>query len=393
MFHLFATSITVVFSLLVTIERAVVKMPLKWKPFVRNTRDLSEPMPCSSALTVLKWFDYWSLLFGLSIFAHERGKFFLWFNRFRGVMMIFSAVNSIPLIWRMFIMVKAYLFATNIAVYYFGQVVYCIFILVYGKKISVQLNTWVVRMTPNQRMVLQRTSCLLTLLLVVQFVEVTAVMLHHTRDVDVWVDNLNRFLTAVQCDYNFHGCSLFCILLIASYYSCVKSLDVMDQSVISLDVLTYQTSLIKKFMSTVNTFAGLPFIILLSTMFISLPGSFSFFEITIYDDLVWRMNEVVLVILQFLTIISLVTLTTNLKRRLEGKRNIILSKIQSQWHSSMTIDWRICLDNFSEKSLFEFSIMSLAPLDVNLILSLVSSIITFSILLVQYEHSLKHTKS
>ena len=368
-------------------------MPSKWKPFVRSTRDLNKPMPCFSALTVFKWLDYWSLLFGLSIFAHERGKWFMWFNRLRAVMIIVSTINFIPMIWKMVIMFKAYLFGAYMAVYIIGQVVYYIVIHVYGKKISAQFNAWVVRMTPNQRMILQRTSCLLTLVLIVQFIEAMTLILIHTRDVNAWVDHLNRFLSATQCDYNFYGCTLFCILLIASYYSCVKSLDVIDQSVISLDVLTFHTSFIRESMSTVNTFAGLPFIILLSSMFISLPGSFSFFQITMYQDLVWRTNEVVLVILQFFSIISLVTLTTILKRRLEGKRNIILSKIQSQWHSPMTIDWRICLDNFSDKSLFEFSIMSFAPLDIHLILSLVSSIITFSILLIQYEQSLKQTKS
>lgn len=368
-------------------------MPSEWRPFVRQTRNLNKPLPCSSALTVLKWLDYWSLLFGLSIFAHERGKVFLWFNRVRAVMMIVSAVNSISTITQM-VMNKAYLFAVNIAVYYTGQVIYCFAIHVYGKKISAQLSKLVLRMTQQQRIILQRTSCLLTLLMVVQLIEAKFLLIRTKIGINTWQNYLNLFLVSTEYDYNFYGCALFCILLIASYYSFLKSLEVVDRSVISLDILMYHTSLIKGFMSIVNTFAGFSFIILLSSMFISLPGSLSFFQVTILkEDLLWRTSEVVVVILQVISIISLVTLTTVLKRRLEGKRNIILSKIQSQWHSAMTIDWRICLDNFSDKSLFEFSIMSLAPLDIHLILSLASSIITFSILLVQYEQSLKQTTS
>src|SRR5882762_7825586 len=41
---------------------------------------------------VLSWFDNWSLLFGYSIFAHERCKYILYWNRFRAITGIIAAL-------------------------------------------------------------------------------------------------------------------------------------------------------------------------------------------------------------------------------------------------------------------------------------------------------------
>jgi len=134
-------------------------------------------------------------------------------------------------------------------------------------------------------------------------------------------------------------------------------------------------------MKCVNKFACIPFFILLPYLFIALPA---FVKIIMNaQHLIFLLT--ISSILYFLCIIIPVVMAIIFERKLESQKEKIISKILSSNETSMTIQWRICLDKLSDTKLFNFSVLSLFSIDFNLLTALTCGIISLSILFFQFD--------
>ena len=207
-----------------------------------------------------------------------------------------------------------------------------------------------------------------------------------------WSNFFFLTLILIHPDHHLLSCILYVFALLSCYYSCFNILEIMERKVTSVDSLLKHTSKIKRLVSKVNIIAGLPLLLLVS-IFTALPGVICFSSqgsssLTISA---WKISEIFIVCLYCTVILSLVGLVIRLKHKLETKRNNVITKIrcQKEADSKISIEWRICLDELSNMKLFDFSIPSMLSIDIHLVLSTVSSIITISILLIQSEASIK----
>ena len=207
-----------------------------------------------------------------------------------------------------------------------------------------------------------------------------------------WSNFFFLTLILIHPDHHLLSCILYVFALLSCYYSCFNILEIMERKVTSVDSLLNHTSKIKRLVSKVNIIAGLPLLLLVS-IFTALPGVICFSSqgsssLTISA---WKISEIFIVCLYCTVILSLVGLVIRLKHKLETKRNNVITKIrcQKEADSKISIEWRICLDELSNMKLFDFSIPSMLSIDIHLVLSTVSSIITISILLIQSEASIK----
>ena len=350
------------------------------------------------ALEILKWFDNYSLIFGLSIFAYERNKYLKYWNTFRGSILFLSTLYYIASFVFLLLREVAFLQNAGVLIYYIGQLTYIVIINVYRISLSALLKEVSIGLNPKQRKFIKKLVIVFTVIIAYVYIEsriVIALSFGIKNIVRNWSNFFFLSLVLFHPDHHFCSCTLYVFALLSCYYSCLNILEVMEKKVTSVDSLLNHTSKIKRLVSQVNLVAGLP-LILLASIFLVLPGviSLSSRGPNSLINPAWKISEIFIVFLYCITILSVVALVTRLKYKLEAKRNHVITKIRckKQADSKISIKWRICLDELSNTKLFDFSIFSIVSLDIHLILSMVSSIITFSILLIQFDATLKTTE-
>ena len=349
-------------------------------------------------LEILKWFDNYSLIFGLSIFAYERNKYLKYWNTFRGSILFLSTLYYLVNFVFLLFTEAAFVRNAEVTIYHISQLTYIGIIHVYRVPLSVLLKEVSNHLKPKQIIFMKKLVTVFTVMIACIYIK-SRIIMALTFGIKNIVRNWSNFffLSSIlfHPDHHFCSCILYVFALLSCYYSCLNILEVMEKEVTSADSLVNHTSKIKRLVSQVNIVAGLP-LMLLMAIFIVLPGviSFSSRRSNSQTSSAWKISEIFIVCLYCITILSLVALVTRLKHKLEAKRNHVITKIryQKQADSSISIKWRICLDELSNTKLFDFSILSMLSINIHLILSMVSSIITISILLIQSEASLNTKK-
>ena len=338
------------------------------------------------AADLLKWFDLWTNIFGLSIFAKERGKLFLYWNRFRCLLLfltaIFHTINfSMLLRWTPVI-----LWAIDSMIFFIGEIAYIIVIHVFRTKVITLLKDVSELLYERQRHRIKTIITICTIFLMIQFF--VSRILHSTVlnfNISIWKYFLNIQVMFLP-DHILYCSVLFVSILLSCYFSCRNSLEMLAGNRISPSKIIHHSNVMRKLMGEINHAAGLPFLLLFSQVFIALPGGISVYGRGPDSMLAFKVNELLTAFLYCIIVLSFVLLIISLKKRLESKQKQVLSILQLQAKSGvyMTVNWRIALDNFSDSKLFEFAIFSIIPLDINLLFSLISTIITFSIFLLQF---------
>ena len=351
------------------------------------------------AKNALVLFDYWSLCVGMSVFAEERGISFEYLNLIRaGLQLIlaficafFSALNlyssdsSTPL------------YRLNVATFYFMQPFYILFIHREKNEIRCQFNDFFVRLTEHQKKKFQVLASIITCFAFSINVwtlaaSVASLVQVHTETwlLDVY---LNYVAIISMADQNVHGFTWIFLLIILCYYNCKNQLQKIRQTSISESAESQQISgliadqafLILQSVFHVNRVTGIPLLIIVGYIFIGLSGVLSLNIKTEIGSNLWNTSEIFYIGSLCFGLLSLVVLVTVLTKKLQSLRTSVLAEL-SQGHSdNTTVKWKIVIEILSRPNLFDFTVMSLFPLDMNLIFKFASMQVSFTILMLQLE--------
>ena len=352
-----------------------------------------------SARNALVFLDYWSLCVGMSIFAQERGRLFQCWNLIRAgfqLMLavpcaIFSALNlyssdeSTPL------------YRLNVATFYFMQIFYLLFFHAEKKEIRCHFNHFFVRLTEHQQ---KRFTILASILSCFAFsiniwtlaASVASVAKANTETwtIDLYLNNISIVSLA---DQNVHGFTWISLLIILCYYSCKNELKKIHETPVSESagsqqisgIIADQASLILESVFHVNRVAGIPLLMIIGYIFIGFSGVLSLNIKTGFGNNIWNTSEIFYIGSLCFGLFSLVVLTTVLTNKLESSRTSVITKLSQTHPDTMTVKWKIGIETLSRPNLLEFSVMSLFPLDMNLILKFASTQVSFTILMLQLE--------
>ena len=348
------------------------------------------------ARKVLWFFDYWSLLFGLSIFAHERNLLFHFWNRSRGFIIFVGAMISAYSSAKNLTSPGNFLYELASMFFFFGQAIYVLVLHLVVKKISVIFNNLFSRISSSQCKVIEIVCNFSTCLWILIHFWYLSVYLYSSSSFEfkTWHD-MAVFITIVQyADHNFHCILIVVLMITACFYSCKNLLERVKSEILvckSIDfccmVIICNSSSIQENVSFVNSISGPALLLVLAYTFFAVSGTVSFLVQDIYGTFLLRVAEVSNVVFYCLGIVSLVVLATVLRNKLESNRKKIICQLLQQKMSedSVNIKWKLGLEMLSDSKLFEFSVMSLFPLDLNLVLHFTASILTFSILFLQLQ--------
>ena len=349
-----------------------------------------------SARQVLWFFDYWSLLFGFSIFAHERNSLFHYWNRIRGLTIFLGAIISAYSSAKSLVSPGNFLYELASLFFFCCQAVYILVLHLLVKQISDIFNHLFSRISFSQCKVIRTfCNCLTCLWILIHFWYLSVYLYSSTSfEFTTWQD-FAVFVTIVQyADHNFH-CLLIVILMVtACFYSCKNLLKRVKSEMLlcrSIDfccmVIISDSSSIQENMSFVNSTSGPALLLVLGYTFFAVSGTVSFLVQGRYGTFLLRIAEVSNVVFYCLAIFSLVVLATVLRNKLESNRKKVICQLLQQQMSedNVNIRWKLGLEMLSDCKLFQFSVMSLFVLDLNLVLHFTASILTFSILFLQLQ--------
>ena len=364
----------------------------RWAIFLNNKKS---GIPAKQSLW---FFDSWSLLFGLSIFAHERGSFFYFWNRLRGFFLFSSALASVFSAAQVLENPKNTLYELTALIHFVNQSVYTLVLHFYVKRIATTFNDFFDLMTPRQQKRLRIISICLTFIWIFDHVWFKLVYLISASSISTksWMEYGILIGVITGVDHNIHV-FLWVILLAAScYYNYKNSLEKIKIEVITCKVYECccRTVVIESLgmhqrISAFSTFCGPPFLLVLAYTFVAVSGTLSLLKQKTYGTFIWKMTELLVVFMYCLFIIFLVSMTTVFRKNLDALRRSVICRLLHQKLSEITINvrWKLSLEMLSDCKLFEFSVMSLFPLDFNLVLNFTASIITFTILFLQLQSS------
>ena len=143
--------------------------------------------------------------------------------------------------------------------------------------------------------------------------------------------------------------------------------------------------MIKQSVSAVNRFSGFPLRVTISYIFIGFSGVLSLLRNSEEGILVLQITECGYVSAYCLATVALLVLVTVLRQKLESRTSALMFRLSYENSGCLTINWKIGLKTLCNSKLFDFSVMNLFSLDLNLILKFAASHITFTILLLQLE--------
>ena len=351
-----------------------------------------------TARQVLSWFDNWSLLFGYSIFAHQRSKYILYWNRFRAIIGIILGLTLVFDAARSAITSKKILYSISNTSFFSTQIIYFSLIQIYGKTIATYFDDCFDAMSVDHQKRIRKISQMLT-----YFVLLTELIMNSMYLVtiirvtpeSVTERIFNVFLLITE-DHLVNMFFLELILILSCYYSCVNTINKMrrqwltSRKINQLSLtLMISASKLENFVSRLNSINGIPLVILLIQTFISTAGVVSLLLQSETQLRFWALTECFSLIYYIFILIMLVIVAVCVKTKLDTKRKTIIDGVicQQLTNINLTADLQIGLQKMSNVGLFDFSVMSILPLDMSLILSFSSAMITFTILFLQLEAS------
>ena len=349
----------------------------------------------------LLWFDIWSLFFGVSIFAEERGKLFVCWNRIRGGLIVFGSITKCFSLLYILFQVESKLWVMNELFHYLSQAVYLPVLHAYGRLLSQHLKYEMQRLTEGQ---LKRLNCLSKIIVLVMMLmlipgkstHLNTIPTDETQDTSTFVSIALWFqwiMVLIQVDHKSHAIFLYFLFLLSCYYTCMNNMKRIAEKPVfhssTSQSIAVKCVLMKRNVNLINILATLPFFLILPSTLIATPGMislmshrslFCFSPVTCFA-------EITVTSFRIIMIISLVVLVSVLKRKLQSKQDQVINHIHLQTKSVKSdVHWKMTLDKFSDPRLFDFSILSVFPLDIGLLVSFTTTTITFSTLFLQLDN-------
>ena len=344
------------------------------------------------------FFDYWSLLFGLSIFAHERSSVFRFWNRLRGFSLFSSALASVFSAAQVLENPKNTLYELTALIHFVNQSVYTLVLHFYVKRIATTFNDFFDLMTLRQQRRLRIFSICLTCIWI--FVHVWFKLVYtissSSMRIKSWVEYGVLIGIIIGVDHNIHVLVWVILLAASCYYTCKNSLEKIKIEIMTCKfyesccrTVVIESSGMHQRISAFSKLCGPPFLLILAYTFVAVSGTLSLSRQKDYGTFIWKITELLVVLIYCLFIIFLVIMATIFRKSLDDLRRSVICGLLHQKLSSSTVNvkWKIGLEMLSDPKLFEFSVMSLFPLDLNLVLNFTASIITFTILFLQLQSS------
>ena len=340
-------------------------------------------------------FDYYSQFLGISIFVHERRKSLVYFNYFRkSVQIILSFLSVVYSFLNMFHS-STPLYELNVLTFYVGQIILNMLMHIQGKNICRHFNDVLTRIQESQKRRMYIVSSCLTS--VVIFIHIWIVVLHVILESNMgysW-DYITFVSYQVNGDPYFHSLVWVSLLILSSYYdyqNCLNNIDRRLKSGTERDAtlsefILCRAEMMKQSVSAVNIFSGLPLLVTIGFIFIGFSGVLSLARSNVNEILLLRVSECVFIALYCLAMIALLVMVTVLRHKLESLKSALIFRLSHENHENLTINWKIGLKTLYDQKLFEFSVVDLFPLDLNLILQFAAFLITFTVLLLQIESS------
>ena len=352
-----------------------------------------------SARNALVFFDYWSLCVGMSIFAQERGRLFQCCNLVRaGFQLILTVPCAIFSTFNLYSSdASTPLYRLNASTFYFMQIFYLLFIHTEKKEIRSHFNHLFLQLTEHQqkrfRILASILSCFalsINIWTLAASVASVAKANAETWSIDLYFNHISIISLA---DQNVHGFTWISLLIIMCYYSCKNQLKKIHETSVSesaesheiSEKIASQASLILESVYHVNRVAGIPLLMIIGYIFIGFSGVLSLNIKTEFGSNIWNTSEIFYIGSLCFGLFSLVVLTTVLTNKLESSRTSVIMKLSQTHPDTMTVKWKIGIETLSLPNLLEFSVMSLFPLDMNLILKFASTQVSFTILMLQLE--------
>ena len=352
----------------------------------------------------LVWFDTWSLFFGVSIFAEERGKLFVCWNRIRGGLILFGTITKCFSLLYILFQVESKLWIMELLFFHLSQAVYLPVLHAYGRLLFRHFKYEMQSMTEGQ---LKRLNCLskITVLVVLLMLipgkatHLNTIPTDKTQDTSIFVSIalwIQWVMVLIQVDHQSHALILYFLFLLSCYYTCMNNMKrIAEKSV--LDSSTSQSIAVKcarmkRSVNHANILATLPFFLNLPSILIATPGIISLMSNRSFFcfSTVTCFAEITVIAFRAVIVISLVVLVSVLKRKLQSKQDQVIDHIHLQIRSvNSDVHWKITLDKLSNARLFDFSILSVFRLDIGLLVSFTTATITFSTLFLQIENSFK----
>ena len=342
--------------------------------------------------------DYYSQFLGISIFVHERRQFLIYFNYFwKCAQMTLSLVGAVYSFQTIFSSLNP-LYALNNGMFFVGHLIFNTLMYIQGEDICSRFNDAFTKMKEHQRRIMLIVSSCLTgisLLIYIWFIVINALLQSNTGY--SWNDYLIFIILQVNGDLYFPSLTWVSLLILGSYYECQNCFHNIEQKLTpgaegnySLpDFVLSRAILIKQSVSAVNMFSSFPLFVTIAYVFIGFSGVLSLLRNNAEAILVWRISECIYISLFFLAITALLVMVNVLRHKLESRRSALVFRLSLQNHEYLTVNWKMGLDTLCDPKLFEFTVMGFFSLDLSLILKFAASQITFTILLMQLESSIK----
>jgi len=332
----------------------------------------------------LKLFNFCSFLFGISISVRNQSRLV------RVVHLILFIICSINIALNSVDTLYFYKSASTILwllrrIYFnSGAAFYCLFIHLFGNKIYQTINNLIKNLTFDQKKRIKLITTIGCVIIITERIAINAYgyILEVEKNGFSFKRLIFELFLLIRPNYIFHSFLVYTVFQMAFFYSCINLLNELESCLNPSPKLIMKTVVeIYQNLNSLNMFAVIPFSILLPYLFIILPGCAQ------------TKNQSVIYLLFIFTvmycscfIVAVVTATV-FKRKLQTKRNQFIQTLFSKKEHMKfrSIEWTICLDQLSDKNMFNFSVLSLFSIDFSLLMSVSSAVITFSILFFQLD--------
>ena len=286
------------------------------------------------------------------------------------------------------------LYELNNGMFFFGHLIFSMLMHIQGDSIRREFNDVFTKINETEKWRMRIVSSYLTSISILIHIWIIVVNVNLESQTNHSWDYYIVFVALqVNGDLYFPTLIWVSLLILSSYYECQNWLNNIDQrltprterDVTLPDFILSRAVMIKQSVSAVNRFSGFPLLITISYMFIGFSGVLSLLRNSEEGILVLKITECGYVSAYCLTTVALLVLVTVLRQKLESRTSALMFRLSYENSGCLTINWKIGLKTLCNPKLFEFSVMNLFSLDLNLILKFAASHITFTILLLQLE--------
>ena len=256
--------------------------------------------PGLTAKQSLWLFDSWSLLFGISIFAHERGSLFRVWNQLRVFSLFLCSVISVFSSAELLENPKNSLHELSSLIYFLNQSVYTLALHFYVQRIAKTFNDFFDLMTLRQQKRLRVFSICLTSIWI--FVHVWFLFVYtisaSSMSIKSWMEYAILITVGIGVDHVIHVLLWVILLAVSYYYTCKNSLVKIKMEIMTCKFYECccRTVVIESFgmhkrISEFNTLCGPPFLLVLAYTFVAVSGTLSLLKQTNYGTFIWKMTD------------------------------------------------------------------------------------------------------